>query len=352
MGNRRLLVDLEALAANYALFVAAAAGRATGAVVKADGYGVGADPAAARLLAAGCRSFFVATVEEALALRASLGPEPEIFALEGPETASADDLARADITPVLNHAGQRDVWRHYPQCAAAVHVDTGMSRLGFTADVEAADVDGVRLSLLMTHLACADEPDHPLNGIQLRRFDTVMARFPGVRTSIGNSAGCLTDASRQGDLGRPGIGLFGGNPFLNRANPGRPVAALQGRVLQVKTLQAGESVGYGATCVLERTTTVAVVAMGYADGVSRHLSGRGFLFLAGAPRAILGRVSMDITVVDVTGVEGVAPGDWAECFGARLSIDDAAAAADTMAYTLLTGVSARVPRVYQPLLSG
>jgi len=352
VGNRRLLVDLEALAANYGLFTAAARGRVTGAVVKANGYGVGADHAAARLTAAGCRSFFVATVEESLALRASLGAAPEIFVLEGPDVDSADALAAADITPVLNHAGQLDVWRRHPQRSVAVHVDTGMSRLGFDADVDAGDFDGLRISLLMTHLACADEPDHPLNGVQLARFRAVVARFPGVRTSIGNSAGCLTGADRQGDLGRPGIGLFGGNPFVNRTNPCRPVAALQGRVLQVKTLRAGESVGYGASCVLDRATTVAVIGLGYADGVSRRLSGRGSLFLAGAPRPILGRVSMDLTVVDVTGVEGVAPGDWAECFGGQLSIDDAASTADTMAYTLLTGVSARVPRLYQPLHAG
>lgn len=352
MGNRRLLVDLEALAANYALFVSAAEGRAVGAVVKANGYGVGAVPAATRLATAGCRSFFVATVEEALELRSSLGPAPEIFALEGPEAVSADALAAADITPVLNHAGQLEIWRRHPGRSAAVHVDTGMSRLGFPASVDPADFRGVRISLLMTHLACADEPRHPQNGLQLERFASVTAGFPGIRTSIGNSAGCLTGPATQGDLGRPGVGLFGGNPFVDGANPCRAVAALQGRVLQLKTLPAGESVGYGASCVLEMPTTVAVVALGYADGVSRHLSGRGSLFLAGTPRPILGRVSMDLTVVDVTGAVGVAVGDWAECFGARLPIDDAAVAAETMAYTLLTGVGARVPRTYEPLHAG
>lgn len=352
MGNRRLLVDLEALAANYTLFVSAADGRPVGAVVKANGYGVGVVPAATRLATAGCRSFFVATAEEALELRASLGAQAEIFVLEGPEADSSDALAAAGITPVLNHAGQLEIWRRHPNHSAAVHVDTGMSRLGFPAAVDPADFRGVRVSLLMTHLACADEPDHPRNGVQLQRFESVTAGFPGVRTSIGNSAGCLTGPTRQGDLGRPGVGLFGGNPFLGRANPCRPVAALQGRVLQVKRIPAGESVGYGASCVLEFPKTVAVVAMGYADGVSRHLSGRGSLFLAGAPRPILGRVSMDLTVVDVTGAEGVAVGDWAECFGARLPIDDAAVAADTMAYTLLTGVGARVPRSYGPLSAG
>jgi len=349
VGNRRLLVDLDALAANYGVFVAAAGGRAVAAVVKANGYGAGADAAALRLQHAGCRSFFVATVDEALSLRKALGPDPEIFALEGPEAASADALAGSAITPVLNHPGQRQLWRRKQGLPAAVHVDSGMGRLGFDTDVDIADFDGMPLSLLMTHLACADEPAHPQNAIQLRRFAAVVARFPGIRTSIGNSAGCLTEAARQGDLGRPGIGLFGGNPFIDRPNPCRPVAALQGRVLQVKTLPAGASVGYGASCVLERPASVAVVALGYADGVSRHLSGRGSLFLGGGRRPILGRVSMDMTVVDVTGVDGVKPGDWAECFGAQLPIDEAALDADTMAYTLLTGVGARVPREYGPL---
>ncbi|HEY5646871.1 MAG TPA: alanine racemase [Pseudomonadales bacterium] len=349
MANRRYLVDLEALAANYALFAAASPGRSVAGVVKADGYGVGAVPAAGRLARAGCTSFFVASAEEALVLRQALGAGPEIFALEGPDAESAAVLAAAGITPVLNHAGQLESWRPHAAAGAAIHVDTGMSRLGFRVDVGASAFDGMHISLLMTHLACADEPGHPLNAIQLDRFESVCRRFPGVRTSIGNSAACLTAQSRVGDLGRPGIGLYGGNPFLDLPNPCVPVAALQGRVLQVKELNSGDSVGYGASCVLSRRTTVAVVGIGYADGVPRQLSGCGSLFLAGSARPILGRVSMDLTVIDVTGAQHVAVGDWAECFGARLPVDGVAATAGTMAYTLLTGVGGRVPRVYRSL---
>ncbi|MGD8831738.1 MAG: alanine racemase [Pseudomonadales bacterium] len=351
--NRRLLVDLEALAANYRLFARAADGGATGSVVKADAYGTGAATSAARLVAEGCRSFFVASPEEGLALRRGLGPGPEIFVFEGVDADDAPALAGAGIIPVLNHPGQLESWRPFAASPAAVHVDTGMSRLGFPADgIDDVDFSGFNLTLLMTHLACADEPEHALNDVQLRRFDVVKRHFPGIRTSVGNSAGCLSSAARRGDLGRPGIGLYGGNPFVTRANPCRPVAALQGRVLQIKALDAGASVGYGATRTLSERTPVAVVGIGYADGVSRYLSGRGEFFLAGRRCPILGRVSMDLTVVDVSGAPGAAVGDWAECFGANIGIDEVAASVGTIPYTLLTGVGARVPRVFEPLEPG
>ncbi len=350
MVNRRLLVDLEALAANYRLFrEAGSAAARVAAVVKADGYGVGAAAAAHRLRAEGCGSFFVASVEEGLSLRRAMGPDPEIFVLDGPDRESAADLATAGLTPVLNHPGQQALWQDFAEHPAAVHVDTGMSRLGFDPQVRGEDFSGMRVSLLMTHLACADEPDHPLNAVQRQRFNSLRERFPGVRASIGNSAGWLSGAELPDDLGRAGIGLYGGNPFRREANPCRPVAALQGRVLQVKSVAAGESVGYGATCVLARPTRIAVVALGYADGVPRALSGVGELLLNGRRCPILGRVSMDMTVVEVGDRARVQVGDWAECFGAGLSVDEVAARAATIPYTLLTGVGSRVPRVLRPL---
>ena len=348
--NRRLLVDLDALAANYRLCrEAAGTGAAAGAVVKADAYGTGMTAVAERLFREGCRAFFVASADEGLALRSRLGADPEIFLFEGPERDSAADLAAAGITPVLNHPGQLQCWLPYAEMPAAVHVDTGMSRLGFDRAVSADDFRGVTVSLLMSHLACADEPEHPLNAIQRQRFDELRGQFPGVRTSLENSAGWLAGSGRNSDLGRPGIGLYGGNPFLSRPNPCQPVAALQGRVLQVKTLAAGEAVGYGASHVLDGKTRVAVVALGYADGVPRALSGCGALFLGGRRCPILGRVSMDMTVVSVEGLEAVQTGDWAECFGARLPLDEVARQAATIPYTLLTGVGPRVPRLLQPL---
>lgn len=348
--NRRLLVDLEALATNYQAFCAASApGGTVGAVVKADGYGVGARRVSLRLRQEGCRSFFVATLEEGIALREALGPEAEVYIFEGVDDRSAPAAADAALIPVLNDPAQLESWHPYADRAAAVHFDTGMSRLGFPAQTPVALFDSYNICLIMTHLACADESGHGMNERQIRRFAAHEKQFPGVPTSVGNSAGWLTGAPFQGDLGRPGIGLYGGNPFRGRPSPMQPVVALQGRLLQVKTLAAGESVGYGATCTLAGQTRVGVVGMGYADGLPRQLSGSGALVVGGVRCPILGRVSMDSAVVDLTAVPEAAVGDWAECFGAAMSVDEVAERAGTIAYDLFTGVSGRVPRVEQAL---
>jgi alanine racemase len=346
--NRRLLIDLDALVGNYRLFQQAAVDPAAevGAVVKADGYGMGAAPVARALEGAGARSFFVAAVEEGLALRAELGRSAKIYVFEGPDAANAGDLAAAGLIPMINDPTQLDWWKPYGSAPIAVHVDTGISRLGFPPDVSADLFAGFQIDLLLTHLACADQPEHPSNQQQLDRFAACIRRFPGQRTSVGNSAGWLSGGDRQGQLGRPGIGLYGGNPFSGRDNPCLAVGSLQGRVMQIKRLPAGEHVGYGATVRLERAATVAVVALGYADGVSRLLSGRGEMAVGGSRCKILGRVSMDMTVVDVSHVRGLAVGDWVESFGAVVSVDEVATWADTIAYEILTGVGQRVERIY------
>lgn len=348
--NRRLLVDLEALATNYQVFCAASAPAGTvGAVVKADGYGIGAQRASLCLKQVGCRSFFVATLEEGLALREVLSPEDELFVFEGVDARNARVMAEAGLIPVLNDPSQLESWRPFADRAAAVHFDTGMSRLGFPAQTTAELFGAFNICLIMTHLACADEVGHELNGRQAERFAARKKQFPGVRTSVGNSAGWLTGEPFQGDLGRPGIGLYGGNPFLGKPSPVQPVAALQGRLLQLKTLAAGESVGYGASCVLAGETRVGVVGIGYADGLPRQLSGCGALVVDGIRCPILGRISMDSTVVDLSAAPRAAAGDWVECFGAAISVDEVAEASGTIAYDLLTGVGGRVPRIEQTL---
>ncbi len=342
----RLHVDLAALAANYRLFsnAAEAAGGTAGGVVKANAYGLGVERVAPALHAEGCREFFVATVEEGVALRAVL-PESTIYVFEGATAASVQALAQSDLVPVLNHPGQLEAWRSCAELPAAVHVDTGMNRLGFPADVHAGQFSGMSISLLLTHLACADMPDDPMNAEQVERFRRVAEVFPGVRTSIGNSAGMLADASRCGELGRPGVGLYGGNPFSDRDNPMRRVASLEGQVLQVRDCPAGSPLGYGATYVAPADLRVAVVGLGYADGLPRLLSGRGFASVQGQRRALLGRVSMDLTLVDVTGLQ-VEAGDWVEMFGDAVSVDELADWAGTIAYEILTGIGERVERTY------
>ena len=348
--NRRLLVDLEALAANYRVFQTAlptGSHARVGGVVKANAYGTGAEAAVTCLQALGCTSFFVATLEEALSLRSLVQPEAELFVFEGVDPWNAAEFAGTGVIPVLNDLEQLPVWRPYGDRPAAIHFDTGMARLGFPADTDPKRFAGLNLALVMTHLACADTPDHPQNARQANRFEQIAAGFPGVRTSVGNSAGWLNGPPWQGDLARPGIGLYGGNPFADRPSPVRPVASLQGRILQVRTLPAGEPVGYGGSWVTERETRLAAVGLGYADGLPRALSNVGEMAIAaGGQRCrIVGRISMDTTVIDLSAAPEAAIGDWVEAYGIHIGVDEAAERAGTLSYELLTGIGARVPRV-------
>ena len=333
MTHARLTVDLDALAANYRRFCERASG-GSAAVVKANAYGLGVAPVARRLAEEGCRQFFVATDAEGRELRGIL-PDADafdIFVLSG--AVEGDGLI-----PVVNHVDQI---RAGP---VALHVDTGMHRLGFDEiDFDTIPAD-TEVRLLMTHLACADTPGHSLNGEQLARFQAVAARFPGVPTSIANSAAILTGVE---GIGRPGIGLYGGNPYAGEDNPMRCVATLEGEVLQVRNIPAGVPVGYGATHVTGGDTVVAVVGIGYADGLPRDLSNRGQAAIGNVRAPIIGRVSMDLTLVDVTDLPPVAPGDWMEFFGHSVGIDEVAAWADTISYEILTGVGNRVSRLYVP----
>ena len=334
MPHTRLTVALDALAANYRMFRARSPD-GIGAVVKANAYGLGMAPIARHLAEEGCRRFFVATEDEGLALRPVLAEDCEIFVLSG-------EAAAEGLIPVVNHPSQlrearkRESKRETP---IALHVDTGMHRLGFAPEDVPGDLD---VLLLLTHLACADTPAHPLNALQIERFEAVAARFPGVAVSIGNSAGILNGVR---GIGRPGIGLYGGNPFADRSNPTRCVATFEGQVLQVRCVAAGETVGYGGTRGLTRDSRVAVVGAGYADGVPRLLSNRGAVAFRGARMPILGRVSMDLTHVDATDV-AVEPGDWVEFFGPTVAVDEVAAWADTIAYEVFTGIGGRVERRY------
>ena len=331
MTHARLTVDLDALAANYRKFRDNAS-EGSAAVVKANAYGLGMGPVARRLAAEGCRQFFVATDAEGRELRRIL-PDTESFDI----FVFSGVVEGEDLIPVVNHPGQM---RPGP---IALHLDTGMHRLGFD-DFQTIPA-GTEVRLLMTHLACADSPDHSLNAEQLARFRAFAARFPGVRTSIANSAAILSGVE---GIGRPGIGLYGGNPYTAQENPMRCVATLEGEVLQVRKTPAGVPVGYGATHVTQRDTLIAVVGMGYADGVPRALSNRGQAAFSKIRAPIIGRVSMDLTLVDVTDLRSVQPGDWIEFFGSSVGIDEVAAWAGTISYEILTGIGNRVSRIYVP----
>ena len=342
----RLRIDLQALTANYRTFREATAG-AVGAVVKADAYGLGTEAVGRALAAAGCGHFFVARAPEGVALRRTLA-EPEIHVLEGVLPETADALLEHGLNPVLNSPEQLAIWGATRPSAVAVHVDTGMNRLGFPFDVSPRAFAGLEVELLMTHLACADAPEHPLNALQLQRIERLRERFPGTKLSVGNSAGILNGGGFQGDLARPGIGLYGGNPWAGRPNPMRAVATLEAQVVQVREVEPGDTIGYGASHQAARRMSVAVIGIGYADGLPRLLSDSGEVFANGRRCPMLGRVSMDLTAIDATGVT-LQAGDWVEVFGPNLPIDEVAAQASTIAYEILTGISKRVERRYEAL---
>ena len=355
-GRARLTVDLEALAQNHATLSAAAPGAELAPVVKADAYGLGAGPVVRRLWAEGARSFFVARIEEGEALRESLGPGPQarIYVLDGAPPGSAPRLAASRLTPVLNSAHQireaSDYARGHGQLDVAIHIDTGMNRLGLRPEEADAlthpDLAGLDVGLVMSHLACSGDPNHPLNRLQLDRFRAVCGRFPGARRSLANSAGVFMGPDYRFDLVRPGIALFGGGPSERHDERIKPVASLQVPVLQVRTIQPGESIGYGASFVADQPTRAAILAVGYADGVLRSGAAAGGVWLAGGFRRFLGRISMDLAAVDLTDAGEAPPGDLAELFGERLLVDTAAAAAGTNSYELLTRVGSRVERRY------
>jgi alanine racemase len=358
--SARLLVDLDALAANYRLIAREARGAEVAPVVKADGYGLGAAVAARRLWAEGARSFFTARPGGGEALRAALGPEREatIYVLDGCPDGWAERMQAADLVPVLNSLAQVAAWGAAAAAGgpgrAALHVDTGMNRLGLRPEEAQARVDapdrlrGLEITMVMSHLACASDPAHPMNARQAETFRSVARLFPEARASLANSAGVFLGEEYRFDLVRPGIALYGGGP-QERPDPRiAPVATLEAEIMQVRTVPPGETVGYGATWTAERPTRAAVIAVGYADGVLRSASSpHGRVFFDGALRPVLGRVSMDLVAVDVTGSEAAAPGAWVQLFGPDLPIDDAAATAGTLAYELLTRLGPRLDRIYR-----
>ena len=337
-----LTVDLDALAANYRT-LEAVGGVPVHPVVKADAYGLGAEACARRLAIEAARTFFVARTREGERLRAALGAGPAIYVLDGCLAGRAARMRAADLRPVLNTDAQMAEWRAAGGGACGLQVDTGMNRLGFRP--EAAPEPFAGLDLVLSHLACADDPAEPMNARQRDAFAAAAARYPGTVRSFANSGGVFLGADYGFDASRPGICLYGGGPEGRPDDRIRPVATLTAEVLQVRDVPAGESVGYSRGFVADAPRRIATVAAGYADGVLRSYSPAGQVQIGGALRPIVGRGSMDVCAVDVTGLE-VAVGDPVELFGPNRALDDAAAAAGTVAWELLTSVGPRVTRLY------
>ncbi|HEV8677833.1 MAG TPA: alanine racemase [Stellaceae bacterium] len=348
-----LEIDLGAIVANWRKLAGRAAPALCAAVVKAGAYGLGAAPVARALAAAGCRMFFVATLDEGIALRQTVGKAPEIAVLNGPFPGTAPEFTEYGLIPVLNEPGQIAEWRRLGgRPAAILHVDTGMARLGLSAREFITLIENpppIAWRVVMSHLACADEPDHAMNERQRTRFAAAAVRLPGVAASLAASSGIFLGPDYHFDIVRPGAALYGVNPQPGRPNPLRPVVRLSGKILQIRQIDSGESVGYGAAHVMQAPGRAAVVALGYADGWLRSLSHRGCGYLAGMRVPLLGRVSMDLVTFDVTAIPPALarPGVTIELLGSDYGVDDAAADAGTIGYEILTALGSRYHRVYR-----
>ncbi|WP_075791605.1 alanine racemase [Massilia putida] len=354
-----LTVDLDAIAANYRLLVERAGGAAVAGVMKADAYGLGMARVAPALVRAGCRVFFTAHVDEGIRLRDIVPADSAIYVLHGPPPGTAADFVGHGLIPVLNDPGQVREWnalcaRLGRRLACAVQVDSGMSRMGLSsADLaalgEARDwLAACEPVLLMSHLACADMPGHPLNARQRARFDAIRARFPAMPASLANSSAVFLGPDFRYDLVRPGAALYGINPQPDAPNPLRQAVSLDARIVQVRTIEAGDAVGYGARYVADGTRRIATIAVGYADGWLRALSGRGCAYVDGVRVPIAGTVSMDSITLDVTGIPEarLQPGMTVELLGPHQHVDQVAAEAGTIGYEVLTRLGARFERRY------
>jgi alanine racemase len=350
-GQARLSIDLDALASNWAFFAGQCDDATCSAVIKANGYGLGVTRVAQRLAKAGCSVFFVAHLGEGITARAALGSGSVIYVLNGLMEGQCTLFHEHELTPILNDLGQIDHWREFGLGApAALNVDTGMNRLGISEEeVEAANeaLTGVNLALIMSHLACASDPQHPKNGMQRAAFVYAAAQLPPAPLSLAASAGILLEGDYCFDLVRPGIGLYGGGPFDIEHVPLTPVATLEAPILQLRRIGPGDTIGYGASWQADRAKTIATIALGYADGFLRSGSNRGFAILGGAVCPIVGRISMDLITLDVTGAGKAAKiGAYAQFLGRGAPIDAQAQALDTISYELLTRLGGRFERVY------
>ncbi|MBU2963667.1 alanine racemase [Citreicella sp. C3M06] len=342
MAQAQLSIDLAAIRANWRALADFSTGEAA-AVVKANGYGLGIGRVGPALAAEGARRFFVAMTDEGVTLRRVLGPGPEINILGGHMAGDADQIRDADLTPMLNSIDQ--MLRHVealPGHPFGVQLDSGMNRLGMEP-AEWAALRDIALAqsprLLMSHLACADEPDHGMNAFQLRTFRE-MTDGTGVPRSLAATGGILLGPDYHFELTRPGIGMYGGMPFADAL----PVATLALPVIQTRDVSPGEAVGYGNAWVARVPTRVATISAGYADGIHRALAAKGYLWAGNSRCKILGRVSMDLITVDVTALEQVP--DALHLLGPKQGVDAVADAIGTIGYEVLTGLGSRYARTY------
>ena len=358
-----LTVDLDAIVANWRKLEKTAVPAECAGVIKADAYGCGVGPVARALSGAGCKTFFVATLDEARAARAAI-PSAAIYVLSGFFQNSGDAFAKIDARPVIGDLHELAEWDVFCRRSgwaggAAIHIDTGMNRLGFTV----ADALGIiprinsgdhGITLVMSHLACAESLNHPLNAKQLATFREIASLFSGVPASLSNSSGVFLGPQFQFDLVRPGAALYGVNPTPEADNPMQPVVDLKARIVQMRNVERGESVGYGGTWTARRPTRLAIVSAGYADGYFRAAGGidgtrSAEVMVAGKRCPVAGRISMDLMAVDVTDLPNNAArrGHMVTLLGEGITVDELAHHFGTIGYEVLTSLGRRYARVYK-----
>ena len=357
-------IDLGALAANWRQLVETAAPATCAAVVKADAYGIGMARAASTLAAAGCTTLIVASLDEAVELRGVLGAAATILMLNGILPGTAKETQAHGVVPVINDLAQLQEWQDlaggsYTVLPTVLHADTGMNRLGLTpGDVavvsnEPERMAGLDLKLVMSHLACADDPDNPMNNAQLLEFLRQKAPLKPAPASIAASSGIFLGPGFHFEFVRPGLALYGGNPTPKGPNPMAEVVQIKGKIVQIRDVDSPQTVGYGAAFPVTKPSILATVAVGYADGILHALGdkkdGTVWGSIGGVSVPVLGRISMDLLTVDVTAVAADAahPGAWIDLIGGdAMSVEDAAAAAGTIQYEILTSMGARHHRQY------
>lgn len=363
----RLTIDLDAVASNWTLLDGKLSDTTEcAAAIKGDAYGTGQEKVAPALYAAGCRTFFAAVPTEAIELRQLL-PDAVIYVLDGLFPGTAGHFAQHDLRPVLASIEELREWAAFcttsgQKLKAAVHVDTGIHRLGlapadFTAAMSDPDLAGAFIpTLLMSHLACGSTPDHEMNRRQLKLFSDVTGPFAHIPRSLANSAGILMGPDYHFDLVRPGIALYGGKAIDTEPNQMQPVARVEARIMLVRDVPEGDTVGYGGLQTATRPLRNAVVAAGYADGMLRRAGSTderpgGFAVIGGHRAPILGRISMDMITLDVTDVpeELLQRGAFVEMLGPAVAASELAAYAETIDYEYLTSLGRRFERIYGPL---
>jgi alanine racemase len=358
-----LTVDLDAIVANWRKLEKTAVPAECAGVIKADAYGCGVGPVARALAGAGCKTFFVATLDEARSARAAV-PSAAIYVLNGFFQNCGDAYARSDAKPVIGDLNELAEWDVFCRRSgwtggAAIHIDTGMNRLGLTV----AEAQGIiprinagdhGITLVMSHLACAESLNHPLNSKQLATFREIASLFSGVPASLSNSSGVFLGPQFQFELVRPGAALYGINPTPEADNPMQPVAELKARIVQIRNVERGESVGYGGTWTTRRPTKLAVVSAGYADGYFRAAGGSdgtrsAEVMVAGKRCPIAGRISMDLMGIDVTDLPNNAArrGHMVTLIGEGITVDELAHHFGTIGYEVLTSLGPRYARVYK-----